>query len=313
MVWADVVGGSWDRVPVLRTTRAFRLMRNRTPLWIASAAAILVLAVATSLVWIKTRPTIHEVAGDCDIRQLKKILVGGGDPNSRTLAGKMTEVTPLMFAAGAGCVDAIELLLEHGAQIDASNDVGDTALHYAVFAVDIAAAGELIRHGADLNVAGGAGYTALHLAASRERMDIATLLLDSGADVNAVGMGGESPLTFAAGRNNAEMVTLFLKRGASFQNAYGEDRAIVRASGHEDSNVVKLLLDAGADPNTRGSLGRRPLIHAAEFGSYEVCRLLLEAGADPTLVDGLDRRAVDYAREREDAEGSRIAALLSEQ
>jgi uncharacterized protein len=101
----------------------------------------------------------------------------------------------------------------------------------------------------------GDGFAPLHLAAFFGQADAARFLMERGADVDATGTGW--------------MTGTALHAAASGQHA----------------GVIKLLLDAGAEPNVRQSGGWTPL-HAAVMNGDEVSeRLLLDAGADPTAVN----------------------------
>lgn len=67
--------------------------------------------------------------------------------------------------------------------------------------------------------------------------------------------------------------------------------AVVR----QDLQLVRDLLDAGADPNLPGEDDYTPLHHAAGAESAEICRLLLEHGASTSLVDIYGHTPIDYA------------------
>ena len=69
------------------------------------------------------------------------------------------------------------------------------------------------------------------------------------------------------------------------------------AAGYGHVDIVKLLLDAGADVNERSRVSRTPLIWAAGSGQLNTVRLLLKNGADPDLVDSNGETAADLAAE----------------
>lgn len=70
----------------------------------------------------------------------------------------------------------------------------------------------------------------------------------------------------------------------------------------DDSCILKPLLKAGANPNAVGPDGNTPLMNAAGAGQITNVRLLLEAGADPNMHDLARRTALSMARQRDHSE-----------
>ena len=147
-------------------------------------------------------------------------LHGRADVEAKDADGR----TPLDIAAARGHVgflnvllrhavhespQMVALLIEHGAEADARDDIGWTPLHYALLGYyghgyDIPAANVLLEHGADINAATATvGWTPLHLAAhlsgpDPEALEIVQALIERGADVNArTRIGGWSPARVA--------------------------------------------------------------------------------------------------------------------
>ena len=110
------------------------------------------------------------------------------------------------------------------------------------------------------------GFTALHLAVFGRQEEAARILIDHGADVDALS-GGE------------------IARVPPLGTA-----AFVRSV-----PLAQVLLDAGADVNRQGEGGSTALHSAAQNGDEELIRLLLERGADPGLASADGRRAADFA------------------
>lgn len=67
------------------------------------------------------------------------------------------------------------------------------------------------------------------------------------------------------------------------QFASGRDAELIAAAGRSDLKAIESLLKEGANANTRDVLSMRPIIHAARNGSVEIVRMLLDKGADPNV------------------------------
>jgi ankyrin repeat protein len=114
---------------------------------------------------------------------------------------------------------------------------------------------------------------------------------------------GFTPLHFAAFFGHAEAAELLLARGAEV-NAFGRGwmtgTALHSAVARSHVDVVRILLDAGANSNARQSAGWSPLHSAAHNGDVPSLQLLLAAGADPAATNDEGRSVLDLAEERGD-------------
>ena len=188
------------------------------------------------------------------------------------VSGATVPESPVADAAMRGDIEAVRALLKDGADVNAAQGDGMTALHWAAEAGDVEMVGMLLYAGANLQGVTRLGdYTPLHLATKAGKESVAALLLEAGADPSARTTTGEfTPLHFAA------------------------------ASGSAAS--VEALLGHGANVNVRESVrGQTPLMLAAGLNRVEAVRVLLEHGADPSMLT----EAVDVpARQRADQEAS---------
>jgi len=137
-------------------------------------------------------------------------------------------------------------------------------------------------------------------------------VLDVDPDLATAEAGdGFSPLALAAFFGRRGCVAALLGRGADVhQRAANPLRVqpLHSAAVAADVEIVRALLDAGADVDARQQAGVTPLMGAAAGGAVELVRLLLDAGADPSLKDDAGRTAADWATDRGQVE---TAALLT--
>ena len=171
---------------------------------------------------------------------------------------------------------------------------------------DLEAVRRLLREGADVNAPQGDGMTALHWAAERGDAELADVLLYAGARVDAgTRIGHYTPLHLASRGARATVVEVLLDAGsdpnASTTNSGTTPLHLAAATG--DRAVVKVLVEAGADVNGReGAWGQTPLIFAAANNRVAALEVLLDAGADPSLaawsVDVAEQERADAAAER---------------
>ena len=225
---------------------------------------------------------------------------------------------PLLAAIRDGDHATVQSLLEQGANVEARNGAGDTALMQATLDADAEMMQLLLRHGADVNARSVYGATALlravhdsnkvklllgHGGRIDERdMVIAAmvpgsrktleLLLSAGGNVDA-GVGGYTPLMAAAYCGDLDAATWLVEHGADVRaRTEAGCTALNGAAVFGSAGIVKLLLDRGADPNIRyeepDTIGdfQTPALNAAWHGHVECLRLLLEHGADFNVQGG---------------------------
>lgn len=189
----------------------------------------------------------------------------------------------LANAAEAGQRDAVRALLQQGADPNAGQADGMTALHWAAHDNDIAMAKLLLEAGARAGMSNRYGITPLFLACQNGNVAIATLLLESGADPNVTLRGGETVLMTAARTGDVDTVKALLAHGAEVgtREEINGQSALMWAAAEGHAEVVQALLDKGSDIDLRLASGFTPLLFAAREGHIEVARVLLDAGADP--------------------------------
>lgn len=115
---------------------------------------------------------------------------------------------------GLGLQDIVELLLTNGADVDLTNERGETPLHRAVNTGNTGIVEMLLEAGAQVNAKTNTKITPLHVAAYKGIRGIVEMLLEAGAEVNAVATKGRTPLYYAEKKGHTEIVKLLLAKGA---------------------------------------------------------------------------------------------------
>jgi uncharacterized protein len=159
----------------------------------------------------------------------------------------------------------------------AQSDVADAAMQR-----DNAEVSRLLQDGADVNAGQSDGATALHWAAYHSDVSLAELLLESGANPEMANRNGSTPLWLATNQGDAAMIETLLTGGADAneQLPLGR-RPLMLASRSGRVEAVQVLLDHGADPNAREiERGTTALMQAADQGHDDVMVVLIENGAD---------------------------------
>ena len=214
--------------------------------------------------------------------------------------------TPLHYAAEHQRLDIAQMLLDHGATIDAKNDRGQTPLHTSLKHANpnersssyLDVVRLLLDRGADANARDRDNATPVHLASSGPGLRAAPLLLDGGANLSVKDNRGRTPLHRLMtnysyfGEEFHGFVRLFLKHGVDV-NAEDQDHtnALYWAIYHRKLEVVPMLLNYGANPNSENNLGETPLhllLHDNYFSEerhLSTVQRLLEHGANPNAQD----------------------------
>jgi ankyrin repeat protein len=221
--------------------------------------------ILVALVWFPRRwdpsEALHRAVLDCDAVRVETMIDEGADLNA-VQDGR----TPLINAIRRGNLRVAELLVRRGADVDKADLRWDyTPLHWAVDSSRPRDFAELlIASGADIRATEPHGWTPLHVAAVEDEPDLVEVFADAGADVNAKTLDGNTPLHFA---------TMWRARGAA----------------------AAPLIESSADVNAKNSFGLTPIHYAAMRDQYEVVKLLIQHGADLSTRDIRGRTVLAWA------------------
>jgi ankyrin repeat protein/mono/diheme cytochrome c family protein len=212
-------------------------------------------------------------------------------------------ITPLMYAALYGTADAVRALLDAGANPNAKNDAGATALLWAVD--DAAKTRLLIARGADVNQRSLDGRTPLMVAAAQAgSSEVLALLLDAGADPN-VDLEDLTALGEAAYAGDVAAMQLLMARGADPKK--GAMVSIIQAAAADCVRCIELLIPSLDEV----ALGRAALAVLPPNDDGRDVAMLLDAGANVNAVDRQGRSVLMRAAASDTVPPALVQRLLS--
>jgi ankyrin repeat protein len=260
------------------------------------------------------------------------LVANHADVDAKDKQGK----TALMKAATRGDVGVAGALVDSGANVNAVDDKGSTALLYSLDHQNFAHGDEiktlagrraeitrrlLLAKALDVNAQNNDGETALLRAVRLPNPELVKSLLAHYADPNRADLFGDTAVTLAYASGNAEIEQLlpvpktFKGQPAPVLNAF-----LRAAVGKKDEATVKELLNAGADPNHEYVIGyehksikTRVLVLAASLGHTHIVQLLLDKGADINakgLISGSEH-GLEYGTALDAAERSKKPEVLA--
>ena len=232
------------------------------------------------------------------VSEISELIARGADvDNARHQVPFAPWERPLIVAARLADVSVCDLLISKGAEVNARDRIGQTALMGAAARGRLELVKLLLDEGADATASDDDGFTAFKAAVKSGNVKTAQLLLDSGATLNVVGIRSGGPLLTTACRfKNAAMAKFLVERGADVNAIWaGCVTALGEAVWNRDPDIVRLLLQRGANADCCDTNGRTPLMDACEGNYPEGVALLLEHGADMHRKDHQGMNAFDLA------------------
>ncbi len=234
--------------------------------------------------------------GDANIHQISQFL--------RTMEPHVKNHN-LRHASDLGIIDIVDIILDAGAQVNAVDDLSETALMSAAEKGHTEIAQALIDNGADVNARNTLGDTALMLAVFGNIETVKTLW-NADADIHITNNYGETALKFAIMWGNTETVQTILDANAEINRANNLDTALIFAASNNRPKITRMLLDKGSNVNATDSKSNTPLIWAARNGHPEIVQILLSANANVNATNIYGKTALCLAKRRKHDEMAQI-------
>ncbi|KAI0184788.1 ankyrin repeat-containing domain protein [Xylaria flabelliformis] len=230
---------------------------------------------------------------DQSLRQLleyhPRINLSQRDDKGNTALHKIDTLTPLAIT---------KLLVNAGADLNTANHKGYTALMVALEAGNIEVSRYLFSKAVSLSGTSNISPGLLHRAAFGANLDLIKMVIEAGADVNEIDpRTGETPLyTHLTGSPSIPIVQYLVDTcKADINLASGDLRyPIIQACSLSNLEIIRFLVEAGADVNVKDCAGRSPVHLFYYTGSNEV-DILVDHGADLEATDKLGRTPLHYA------------------
>jgi uncharacterized protein len=181
-----------------------------------------------------------------DVDRVRELLNSGAP-----LEGRQSGYTPLLTASSNLKADVVKLLLDAGADVNATTPLGESALFPPSRRGRVDIVRDLLEAGANPNIQDESGMTALMIAAAQGQ-GVVRLLLESGASPKVVDKDGWSPLMWAAAHGDLEIVKTLVAAGSELnqQNNKGETASTIATRlGH--NNVTEVLEQQPPDSNEK--------------------------------------------------------------
>lgn len=191
--------------------------------------------------------------------------------------------TVLHLAIRERQLEIAELLVKRGADVNAKGELDETPLHMAVRNQYLPSVQLLVNKGAAVNSTANNNVTPLDVAARGGHLGIVRYLLEKGATVNQVlSIKAQSPLHNAIRKNHQEIVKLLIDKGANVnaQDFYHDTPLHVAVANDSCSEIVEYLLKRGSNVMASDIDGNTPIYIAAENGCCKNTLILLNNGAD---------------------------------
>ncbi|KAJ1351275.1 Ankyrin repeat domain-containing protein 44 [Parelaphostrongylus tenuis] len=192
---------------------------------------------------------------------------------------------------------AVQSMILDGFDVSKSDSNGNSPLHYAAFAGDVAIASILIECGANINAQDSRGLTPLHRTIPSRNFAVAKLLIEKGCDVTLRCKLLQTPLHICAIHNVPSIASLLLSEKYPMLDSPDSCgcTALHHAAYRGHTEVAELLLKAGINMASVDNLNRTAMHSMACGGHIPILSMLIEGGASVTVTDCRGRNVAHFA------------------
>lgn len=228
---------------------------------------------------------LYPAAKQGEVQRVLLMLMEGIDPAYQS--DSQNRRSALHAAAQRGLLEVCYMLVQAGAKVDAQDKATRTPLLEAIVNNHVEVTRYLVQSGASVYHTEEDGYTGLHHAAKQGSQEIVTLLLETGqVDINAQDSGGWTPIIWAAEHKHVEIIRSLLNRGADVTLKDKEMNVCLHWASFAGSvEIAELVLNAGCPLTSVNMHGDTPLHIAAREGFLECVTLFLSRGADIDIMN----------------------------
>ncbi|KAF5506478.1 Ankyrin-1 [Colletotrichum siamense] len=235
---------------------------------------------------------LHSAAEENWADIVEDLVLLGFDPNICDLSGE----SPVHAAAKAGANQSLGSLLKMGGSPNQTSRELHTPLTLAAFHMNSRGVDILLEAGAEVNQPGKNQENALHHAAQHGLVDMALSLLNHGVDCNVVCSTasyfyGQTPLHYATRANMPSVVRILIQNGANLESrtSYG-DTAVLLACYLGHIKVLEILAQNGAKVSARNMKDKSTALHiASRSGNLALMKVVVASTTQESLLDTIDK------------------------
>ena len=226
-------------------------------------------------------------------KEIAQLLIHhGADINAKNCSGN----TALFYSVKEISKEMVEFFIHNGINVNIENFV---TLYYLCGSRNMNIIELLVSSGININSVNKNGQTVLHEATIFSQVELASFLISHGANVNIRDNTGKTPLHLAGKSPNPFLVKLFIEHGADINAKDNEGKTVIHyASEIYITQVLQILIPNGVDINATVNNGKTALHIASERNMYKIVKYLILNGADITIRDKNRKMALDLAKEK---------------